>query len=94
MGVTAVIVCVLLPSFILKIPPQIALVIATSMSGAFSILLVFADSRERYWSYTFPSMILITLGSTAAYMVSKLVVDFYLHAVELKFQNLDIVLGS
>lgn len=71
MGVTAVIVCVLLPSFILKIPPQIALVIATSMSGAFSILLVFADSRERYWSYTFPSMILITLGSTAAYMVSN-----------------------
>ena len=78
MGVTAVIVCVFLPSFILKVPPKIALVAATLISGLFSILMVYSDTRERYWSYTFPSMIFITLGSTAAYMVSKLVVDFFL----------------
>ncbi|KDR69690.1 hypothetical protein GALMADRAFT_282590 [Galerina marginata CBS 339.88] len=71
MGVTAVIVCIVLPGYILKLPPKIALVAATSMSAIFSILLVFANSRDRYWSYTFPSMILITLGSTAAYMISN-----------------------
>ncbi|KAF8968804.1 major facilitator superfamily domain-containing protein [Flammula alnicola] len=71
MGVTAVIVCVLLPRYILQLPPRISLVIATSMSGLFSILMVFADSRDRYWSFVFPSMVLITLGSSAAYMISN-----------------------
>ncbi|KAF8970726.1 MFS general substrate transporter [Flammula alnicola] len=71
MGVTAVIVCVLLPRYILQLPPRISLVIATSMSGLFTILMVFASSRDRYWSFVFPSMVLITLGSSAAYMISN-----------------------
>ncbi|KAJ3563356.1 hypothetical protein NP233_g8991 [Leucocoprinus birnbaumii] len=70
-GLTATIVCVILPRWILQLPPRIALICANVMCGCFSILLVFASSRDRYWGYTFPSFVLITVGSSAAYMISN-----------------------
>ncbi|EJD00111.1 MFS general substrate transporter [Fomitiporia mediterranea MF3/22] len=71
MGLTSTIVCVVLPRQILALPPRVALIGANSMAGVFSILMAFASSRERYWSLVFPSMILITVGSSAAYMISN-----------------------
>lgn len=78
-GLTATVVCVLLPRVILQLPPRIALICANAMCGCFSILLVFSSSRDRYWSYTFPSFILITVGSSAAYMISKSVLRRIFH---------------
>ncbi|KAJ3871151.1 MFS general substrate transporter [Lentinula edodes] len=71
MGLTSTLVCTLLPRQILQLPPRPALVGASSMAGLSSILLVYSSSREKYWSFTFPSLILITVGSTAAYMISN-----------------------
>jgi hypothetical protein len=71
MGITSTLVCILLPLPILKLPPRIALIGANIMCGAFSMLMVFADRRDRYWSYILPSMILITIGSASGYIVSK-----------------------
>ena len=71
MGLTSTIICVLLPRQILQMPPRLALICANLMAGLLSILLVYSSKESRYWSYTFPSMILITAGSTAAYMISK-----------------------
>ena len=73
MGITSVVVCTILPYFILKLPPRMGLLAANLGAGLFSILLVYASTRARYWSYTVPSMILITLGSTSAYIISKYV---------------------
>ncbi|KAH8101907.1 MFS general substrate transporter [Cristinia sonorae] len=71
MGITSVIVCTILPYFILQLPPRLGLVASNLIAGSFSILLVYSSTRERYWSFTVPSMILITLGSTSAYIISN-----------------------
>ncbi|KAF8509048.1 MFS general substrate transporter [Gautieria morchelliformis] len=71
MGLTSTIVCVLLPRQILQLPPRYALIGANCMSGLFSILMIFASTRDRYWGFVLPSMILITIGSAAAYMISN-----------------------
>ncbi|TCD70034.1 hypothetical protein EIP91_005286 [Steccherinum ochraceum] len=71
MGITSVVVCTVLPYFILQLPPRLGLLGANLMAGLFSILLVFADTRERFWSFIVPAMILITLGSTSAYIISN-----------------------
>jgi len=84
MGVTAVIVCVVLPKYILQTPPRMSLTISATMSGLFTILAIYGDREARYWSHIFPCMVFITLGSTAAYMISKwvnhlgLLLDLYL----------------
>ncbi|KAI0072730.1 MFS general substrate transporter [Panus rudis PR-1116 ss-1] len=71
MGITSIVVCTVMPYFILQLPPRVGLLAANLIAGLFSILLVFARTRERYWSYTVPSMILITIGSTSAYIISN-----------------------
>lgn len=49
------------------------LVAGQLMAGVFGILYAFAYTRERYWSYTFPAMVLATAGSSVTYLVSKYV---------------------
>src|ERR1700733_778756 len=71
MGLTSTVVFVFLPIPILKLPPRLALLGANSLAGFFSILMIYASSEDRYWSRTFPSMILITIGSSAAYLLSN-----------------------
>lgn len=74
MGVASTIVCVILPKWLLALPPRIALVCSNAMAGLFSILFAYSSARERYWSYTFPGMVLITAGSSAGYILSKCVI--------------------
>ena len=73
MGLTSVVVCTVLPYFITKLPPRFGLVGANLISGLLLILLIFASTCERYWHYAVPSMVLVTAGSTSAYIISKCV---------------------
>lgn len=70
-GIISGIICIIFPRQILRLPPKVVLVTGQLMAGVFGILYAFAYTRERYWSYSFPAMILATAGSSVTYLVSK-----------------------
>ncbi|THU86518.1 MFS general substrate transporter [Dendrothele bispora CBS 962.96] len=70
-GIVSGIICIIFPRQILRLPPKTVLVAGQAMAGLFGILYAFAYTRERYWSFTFPAMILATAGSSVTYLVSN-----------------------
>lgn len=70
-GITSAIVTVVLTLLGSKIPTRPALICAYAVCGLFSILLAFASSKDRYWSFVFPAIILTTIGGATAYILSN-----------------------
>ncbi|KAF4571718.1 hypothetical protein EYR36_009062 [Pleurotus pulmonarius] len=74
MGVAGGIASYLSGRFVPKLPPNYILVGSQVLMAVGSVLFALADTREKYWPYVFPGMVVGMLGLAAGYVACTAVV--------------------